>query len=283
VTIACACRAAAVKQQRQAPEETRKRTVRRARVSVILICCKPRHESGVANATSAANTRSANARGCEEIAEIAGLTDGSVCPHIASGKGWRFFVGQALPPATDFSQSLTLRGSESAISTFLIAPAADLPYTENRPSHMLVLQLALLLCLLLVCSLAPGFYCVRRLPWTPGEALGRHRLVARPALSRILGHLLLHPAPDRPAPFRGGVSDLCPAGHPRPQRPRSAAPFVSRSPRALGSGLPAPLAMVILAMIRITPDSAGRRLVEHFQRSLFFLHRFPPIPDFGRL
>ena len=38
-------------------------------------------------------------------------------------------------------------------------------------SHMLVLQLALLLCLLLLCSLAPGFYCVRRLPWSPMEKL----------------------------------------------------------------------------------------------------------------
>ncbi|MGA2270932.1 MAG: hypothetical protein ABSH44_20880, partial [Bryobacteraceae bacterium] len=36
---------------------------------------------------------------------------------------------------------------------------------------MLVLQLGLLLCLLLVCSLAPGFYCVRGLPWSPMEKL----------------------------------------------------------------------------------------------------------------
>ena len=34
-----------------------------------------------------------------------------------------------------------------------------------------MLQLALLFCLLLVCSLAPGFYCVRRLPWSPLEKL----------------------------------------------------------------------------------------------------------------
>ena len=36
---------------------------------------------------------------------------------------------------------------------------------------MLVFQLGLLLCLLLVCSFAPGFYCVRRLPWSPMEKL----------------------------------------------------------------------------------------------------------------
>ena len=32
---------------------------------------------------------------------------------------------------------------------------------------MLVFQLGLLLCLLLVCSFVPGFYCVRKLPWSP--------------------------------------------------------------------------------------------------------------------
>ena len=36
---------------------------------------------------------------------------------------------------------------------------------------MLVFQLGLLLCLLMVCSFAPGFYCVRRLPWGPMEKL----------------------------------------------------------------------------------------------------------------
>ena len=36
---------------------------------------------------------------------------------------------------------------------------------------MLLFQLALLLCLLPVCSLAPGFYCVRKLPWSPMEKL----------------------------------------------------------------------------------------------------------------
>src|ERR1035437_2680845 len=36
---------------------------------------------------------------------------------------------------------------------------------------MLVFQLGLLLCLLLICSLAPGFYCVRKLPWSPMEKL----------------------------------------------------------------------------------------------------------------
>ena len=36
---------------------------------------------------------------------------------------------------------------------------------------MLVFQLGLLLCLLLICSLAPGSYCVRNLPWSPLEKL----------------------------------------------------------------------------------------------------------------
>ena len=36
---------------------------------------------------------------------------------------------------------------------------------------MLVFQLGLLLCLLLICSLAPGSYCVRKLPWSPLEKL----------------------------------------------------------------------------------------------------------------
>jgi hypothetical protein len=141
---------------------------------------------------------------------------------------------------------------------------------------MLVFQLGLLLCLLLICSLAPGFYCVRKLPWSPLE-----KLAGGVGLSLVLLYLaswgIFCFLPRGAGGAFGAVSLICVllgilarkdlAGLIRSFRVRRA---------VLGYAFLLLWTMVILAMIRnYSGLDWGHDWFEHFQRSLFFLHHFP--------
>jgi hypothetical protein len=141
---------------------------------------------------------------------------------------------------------------------------------------MLLLQLALLLCLLLVCSLAPGFYCVRRLPWSPME-----KLSGGIALSLVLLYLaswgIYCFIPRETGGAFAAVSLICALLGILARKDLSALLRSVRVRRALsGQAFLLLWAMVILAMIRHYSGLGwGGDWLEHFQRSLFFLHRFP--------
>ena len=146
---------------------------------------------------------------------------------------------------------------------------------------MLVFQLGLLLCLLLVCSLAPGFYCVRRLPWSPLE-----KLCGGVGLSLVLLYLaswgIYHFSPRAASgaavatPAFVALSLVCVLLGILARKDIHALLRSFRVRRAvLGYAFLLLWTVVILAIIRNysglgwTGDWLG-----HFQRSLFFLHRF---------
>ena len=147
---------------------------------------------------------------------------------------------------------------------------------------MLVFQLGLLLCLLLICSLAPGFYCVRKLPWSPME-----KLSGGVGLSLVLLYLAswgiycLSPHGGSGATVQTGafvvVSLICVLLGILARKDLYALIRSLRVRRAvLGYAFLLLCAVVILATIRIYSGLGwGGDWVEHFQRSLFFLHRFP--------
>ena len=141
---------------------------------------------------------------------------------------------------------------------------------------MLVLQLALLLCLLLVCSLAPGFYCVRGLPWSPME-----KLSGGIALSLVLLYLaswgIYCFIPRQNGGAFAAVSLVCALLAILARKDFSALLRSFRVCRAvLGYAFLFFWTVVILAMIRHYSGLGwGEDWYEHFQRSLFFLHRYP--------
>jgi hypothetical protein len=147
---------------------------------------------------------------------------------------------------------------------------------------MLVFQLGLLLCLLLVCSLAPGFYCVRRLPWNPME-----KLCGGVGLSLVLlyvaswGIYCFSPRGDSGTTVETGafvaVSLICVLLGILARKDLSGLLRSFRVRRAvLGYTFLLLWTVVILAMIRnYSGLDWGGDWLEHFQRSLFFLHRFP--------
>jgi 4-amino-4-deoxy-L-arabinose transferase-like glycosyltransferase len=145
--------------------------------------------------------------------------------------------------------------------------------------QMLALKLLLVIGLLLVCSFAPGFFFLRNVRWRPLE-----KLCGSVGLSLLLLYLVFW-----------AIYCLGPSGHEMPHRLLA---LVSAACLALGvasrrqmMSLFAALhvrqaligfsflllwTLVLLAMIR---NYSGAAWVvdwqEHFQRSLFFLHRFP--------
>jgi hypothetical protein len=141
---------------------------------------------------------------------------------------------------------------------------------------MLVFQLGLLLCLLLICSLAPGFYCVRNLPWSPLE-----KLSGGVGLSLVLLYLASWAIYCFIPRAAGGafvaVSLICVLLGilARNDLSRLLRSFRVRR-AALGYAFLFLWTVVILAMIRnYSGLDWGEDWLEHFQRSLFFLHRFP--------
>src|ERR1051326_1636878 len=141
---------------------------------------------------------------------------------------------------------------------------------------MLVLQLGLLLVLLPVCSLAPGFVLVRKLRWSPME-----KLCGAIALSLTLLYLInwavycLYPA--NAARSAWIIVAIC-AGLAVVAHRDIARAFRARRVRraAMGYGFLLLWTLIILAMIRNYSGLGwGSDWLEHFQRTLFFLHRFP--------
>ena len=142
---------------------------------------------------------------------------------------------------------------------------------------MLVFHLALLLCLLPLCSLAPGFYCLRKLPWSPLE-----KLCGSVALSLVLLYLAswgIYCFVPRGAsgPLFAAVPLLCVVLGILARQDLSRLLRSFRVRRVvLGFAFLLLWTVVMLAMIR---NYSGLGWfgdwLEHFQRSLFFLHRFP--------
>ena len=147
---------------------------------------------------------------------------------------------------------------------------------------MLPFHLALLFCLLVVCSFAPGFYCVRRLPWSPLE-----KLCGAIGLSLVLLYLAawgiycFSPRGAGGTAVQTGafvvVSLLCVLLGILARKDIHALIRSFRVRRAVsGQAFLLLWAMVILAMIRLYSGfDWGGDWFEHFQRTLFFLHRFP--------
>jgi hypothetical protein len=142
---------------------------------------------------------------------------------------------------------------------------------------MLVFELALLLCLLSVCSLAPGFYCVRGLPWSPLE-----KLCGGIGLSLVLLYLAAWGIYCFiPRGIAGGafvaMSAVCILLGLLARQDLAALFRSWRVRRSLvGYAFLLLWTVVMLAMIRNYSGLGWHEdWLEHFHRSLFFLHRFP--------
>jgi hypothetical protein len=141
---------------------------------------------------------------------------------------------------------------------------------------VLFLQLLLTLLLLTICSFAPGFIFVRRLAWS-----GLEKLCGSIALSLLLlwlavwGIYAFAPA-TQPGAYFAVVAICCAAGA-----------FCWRDARALfrgrrvrravaGYGFLLAWTLLLLAIIRVYSGAIwSGDWLEHFQRTLFFLHHFP--------
>ena len=141
---------------------------------------------------------------------------------------------------------------------------------------MLFPQLLLTLLLLAICSFAPGYFLVRRLPWS-----GLEKLCGSIALSLILlwlavwGIYVLAPW-AQPHAYFGIVAVCCAAGIVswRDARALFRAPRVRRA--LAGYGFLLAWTVLILAIVRDYSGGIwGGDWLEHFQRTLFFLHHFP--------
>jgi hypothetical protein len=141
---------------------------------------------------------------------------------------------------------------------------------------MLAAQLFLVLILLAVCAFAPGFFIVRRFRWTPLE-----KLCGAVGLSLILLYLatwaiyVLAPGSQPAAYF--AVSAICAVLAALAWRDLRSLFGIASVRRALaGFGFLLLWSWAILAMIRVYSGAGWTGdWLEHFQRSLFFLRRFP--------
>jgi len=141
---------------------------------------------------------------------------------------------------------------------------------------MLAFQLLSVLILLAVCSFIPGFFFVRRLRWNPLE-----KVCGSVGLSLILVYLftwavyVLAPGLQPGAYF--AVPAICAAMAVAARRDLRALAGIAQVRRAAaGFGFLTVWTLLVLAMIRVSSGAgwAGDWL-EHFQRCLFFLRRFP--------
>jgi hypothetical protein len=141
---------------------------------------------------------------------------------------------------------------------------------------MLAARLFLVLILLAVCSFVPGFFVVRRFRWNPLE-----KLCGSVGLSLIFLYLatgaiyILAPATQPSAYF--AVTAICAVLAVLARRDIRVLFGIARVRRALaGFGFLAVWSGVMLAMIRVYSGAGwAADWLEHFQRSLFFLQRFP--------
>lgn len=137
--------------------------------------------------------------------------------------------------------------------------------------------LALLLALLIVCSFTPGFFFIRRLRWTPLE-----KLCGSVALSLILLYLAVWAIycfgpQDQRLPFRIVAAAAVVLGAAAWRDAwRLVRSFRVRQALA-GLGFLIVSVLLMLAMIRVYSGAGWTGdWLEHFHRSLFFLHRLPP-------
>jgi hypothetical protein len=140
---------------------------------------------------------------------------------------------------------------------------------------VLIFQLGLVLLLLVVCSFAPGYYFVRRLPWKPLE-----QLCGAVGLSLILLYLAVwvwYCAGVRSTLPFAIISLICAALGAASWRDIVRLLRVTEVRRALaGYGFLLLWTAILLAMIRVYSGAGWfGDWLEHFQRSLFFLHHFP--------
>jgi hypothetical protein len=137
-------------------------------------------------------------------------------------------------------------------------------------------QLLLTLLLLLFCCFAPGFLFVRRLPWS-----GLEKLCGSVALSLILlwlavwGIYVIAPSAQPVAYF--GIVALCAAAALFVWRDAVALFRIPRVRSALaGFGFLLAWTLAILCIIRVYSGAIwSGDWLEHFQRTLYFLHHFP--------
>src|SRR5579863_54345 len=140
----------------------------------------------------------------------------------------------------------------------------------------MALQIAIVLGLLIVCGFAPGFFFVRRLQWSPME-----KVCGSIGLSLILVYLAtwayycLLPGAGRLA--YAAVSAVSVALGIMAWKETTTLARSFRVRRALfGYAFLLAWTLVILGMIRLYSGATWfGDWAEHFQRTLFFLHRFP--------
>jgi hypothetical protein len=141
---------------------------------------------------------------------------------------------------------------------------------------MPVLQIAVVLALLIVCGFAPGFFLVRRLRWSPME-----KLCSSIGLSLILVYLTTWTyycfVPNAGVWAYAGVSAISVALGVIAWKDIAHLVRSFRVRQALfGYAFLLAWTLVILGMIRVYSGAGwGGDWAEHFQRTLFFLHRFP--------
>ena len=145
-------------------------------------------------------------------------------------------------------------------------------YTDS----VLFLQLLLTLAALVICCFAPGFLFVRRLQWS-----GLEKLCGAIALSLMLlwlaawGVYVFAPSAQPGAYF--GIVALCCAAMAAAWRDAAALFRIPRVRRAaVGYGFVLGWTLLVLAIIRVYSGAIwGGDWLEHFQRTLYFLHHFP--------
>src|ERR1700760_607247 len=141
---------------------------------------------------------------------------------------------------------------------------------------MLWAQVAILLISLPVCSFAPGFLVVRRLPWRPLE-----KLCGAVALSLLLIYFLtwavfsFGPGSEVGIYRAAGCAALGLAALAWRDIRNLARAFGARQ-ALTGFGFVLVWSVPALAMIRVYSGAGwGGDWVEHFQRTLFFLYHLP--------
>ena len=141
---------------------------------------------------------------------------------------------------------------------------------------MLAAQLGLTLLLLVVCSFAPGFIAVRRLPWNPLEKLcGSIGLSLTVLYLVCFGAYCFAPGSLTVVCRASAVASVLLGMLAWKDIRRLVRSYGARQALA-GYGFLLAWTLAILSMIR---NYSGASWVgdwaEHFQRTLFFLHRFP--------
>src|SRR4051794_5404739 len=180
-------------------------------------------------------------------------------------------VRRPRPPPGNPSHRDPATNGEGAQQCLILVTESDC-YTDS----VLFPQLLLTLLLLAICSFTPGYYFVRRLAWS-----GLEKLCGSVALSLILLWLVVWAvyvfAPWAQAGAYFGIAAICCAAGFLTWRDSRLLFRVARVRRVLaGYGFLLAWTLLVLAIIRSYSGGIwGGDWLEHFQRTLFFLHHFP--------